>query len=150
MLLLDEPFGALDAFTREELWCILRDLQAAQKFNVSLVTHDLRESIFLADTVYVMSKSPRRFVVQRHIVQGAGLHLPQPAADCTAVHRVQRAAARCRLEDLLGHHAGLRPGTLAFAGLVTIGAMAMAMYELFSWVEKRTTGWAHRGSQGGE
>ena len=39
---------------------------------------------------------------------------------------------------------------LAFAGLVTIVAMAMAMYELFSWVEKRTTGWAHRGSQGDE
>ncbi len=37
---------------------------------------------------------------------------------------------------------------LAFAGLVTIGAMAMAMYELFSWVERRTTGWAHRGMQG--
>jgi NitT/TauT family transport system permease protein len=36
---------------------------------------------------------------------------------------------------------------LAFAGLVTIGVMAMAMYELFSWIEKRTTGWAHRGSQ---
>ena len=36
---------------------------------------------------------------------------------------------------------------LAFAGLVVIGAMAMAMYELFSFVEKRTTGWAHRGSQ---
>jgi len=36
---------------------------------------------------------------------------------------------------------------LAFAGLVTIGAMAMGMYELFSWIEKRTTGWAHRGSQ---
>lgn len=36
---------------------------------------------------------------------------------------------------------------LAFAGLVVIGAMAMAMYELFSWVEKRTTAWAHRGSQ---
>jgi NitT/TauT family transport system permease protein len=36
---------------------------------------------------------------------------------------------------------------LAFAGLVTIGVMAMAMYELFSSVEKRTTGWAHRGSQ---
>ena len=44
MLLLDEPFGALDAFTREELWCMLRDLQAAQRFNVILVTHDLRES----------------------------------------------------------------------------------------------------------
>ena len=36
---------------------------------------------------------------------------------------------------------------LAFAGLVVIGVMAMAMYELFSWIEKRTTGWAHRGSQ---
>ena len=53
MLLLDEPFGALDAFTREELWCTLRDLWTAQKFNVILVTHDLRESVFLADTVYV-------------------------------------------------------------------------------------------------
>jgi NitT/TauT family transport system permease protein len=35
---------------------------------------------------------------------------------------------------------------LAFAGLVVIGAMAMTMYELFSVVEKRTTGWAHRGA----
>ena len=67
MLLLDEPFGALDAFTREELWCILRDLWAVQKFNVILVTHDLRESVFLADTVYVMSKGPGRFVVKKEI-----------------------------------------------------------------------------------
>ena len=37
---------------------------------------------------------------------------------------------------------------LAFAGLVVIGAMAMAMYELFSYIEKHTTAWAHRGSQG--
>jgi NitT/TauT family transport system permease protein len=35
---------------------------------------------------------------------------------------------------------------LAFAGLLVVGAMAMAMYELFSWVEKRTTAWAHRSS----
>ncbi len=72
MLLLDEPFGALDAFTREDLWCILRDLWTEQKFNVILVTHDLRESVFLADTVYVMSKSPGRFVVKREI------ELPRP------------------------------------------------------------------------
>jgi NitT/TauT family transport system ATP-binding protein len=72
LLLLDEPFGALDAFTREELWCALRDLQAAQQFNVILVTHDLRESVFLADTVYVMSKSPGRIVVRREI------ELPRP------------------------------------------------------------------------
>jgi NitT/TauT family transport system permease protein len=37
---------------------------------------------------------------------------------------------------------------LAFAGLVVIGVMAMAMYELFSLIEMRTTGWAHRGTQG--
>ncbi len=67
MLLLDEPFGALDAFTREELWCILRDLWLEQKFNVVLVTHDLRESVFLADTVYVMSKSPGRFILRKEI-----------------------------------------------------------------------------------
>ena len=72
LLLLDEPFGALDAFTREELWCALRDLHAAQKFNVILVTHDLRESVFLADKVYVMSRSPGRFVALRQI------DLPRP------------------------------------------------------------------------
>lgn len=38
---------------------------------------------------------------------------------------------------------------LAFAGLLVVGVMAMLMYELFSWVEKHTTGWAHRGSQAG-
>jgi NitT/TauT family transport system ATP-binding protein len=72
MLLLDEPFGALDAFTREELWCILRDLWTEQRFNVILVTHDLRESVFLADTVYVMSKGPGRFVTKKEI------ELPRP------------------------------------------------------------------------
>jgi NitT/TauT family transport system permease protein len=36
---------------------------------------------------------------------------------------------------------------LAFAGLVVIGAMAMAMYELFAWIERHTTAWAHRGQQ---
>ena len=36
---------------------------------------------------------------------------------------------------------------LAFAGLMVVGAMAMACYELFSLIEKHTTGWAHRGSQ---
>jgi NitT/TauT family transport system ATP-binding protein len=72
MLLLDEPFGALDAFTREDLWCILRDLWTEQQFNVILVTHDLRESVFLADTVYVMGPSPGRFIVKKQI------DLPRP------------------------------------------------------------------------
>ncbi|WP_454762856.1 ABC transporter ATP-binding protein [Cupriavidus campinensis] len=74
MLLLDEPFGALDAFTREELWCVLRDLWQAQRFNVILVTHDLREAVFLADTVYVMSARPGRILLRKEI------DLPRPRA----------------------------------------------------------------------
>ena len=72
ILMLDEPFGALDAFTREELWCALRDLQAARKVTVMLVTHDLREAVFLADTVYVMSSRPGRIVKRREV------NLPRP------------------------------------------------------------------------
>jgi NitT/TauT family transport system ATP-binding protein len=72
MLLLDEPFGALDAFTREELWNVLRDLWSTQRFNVILVTHDLREAVYLADTVYVMSKRPGRILAKKSI------ELPRP------------------------------------------------------------------------
>ena len=67
LLMLDEPFAALDAFTREELWCVIRDLHAARKITVVLVTHDLREAVFLADRVFVMSSRPGRILVERHI-----------------------------------------------------------------------------------
>ncbi|HMJ42508.1 MAG TPA: ABC transporter ATP-binding protein [Pseudolabrys sp.] len=72
LLMLDEPFGALDAFTREELWCVIRDLHAARKITVILVTHDLREAVFLADRVFVMSARPGRIVAERRI------ELPRP------------------------------------------------------------------------
>lgn len=67
LLLLDEPFAALDAFTREELWGVLQDLWMQRKFTVILVTHDLREAVYLADRVYVVSKRPGRIVYERPI-----------------------------------------------------------------------------------
>jgi len=72
LLLLDEPFGALDAFTREELWVVLQDLWLKQKFTVILVTHDLTEAVYLADTVHVCSKRPGR------IVRSQPIDLPRP------------------------------------------------------------------------
>jgi len=68
LLMLDEPFGALDAFTREELWQVIRDLHAAQNVTIVLVTHDLREAVFLADTVHVMSARPGRVLTVHTIV----------------------------------------------------------------------------------
>ena len=72
MLLLDEPFGALDAFTREELWETLQALWLDRRFTVVLVTHDLVESVFLADVVHVVSNRPGRIVYSRRI------DLPRP------------------------------------------------------------------------
>ena len=65
--MLDEAFAALDAFTREELWCVIRDLHASRKITVCLVTHDLREAVFLADRIFVMSARPGRVLVDRSI-----------------------------------------------------------------------------------
>ncbi|MGE0038365.1 MAG: ABC transporter ATP-binding protein [Xanthobacteraceae bacterium] len=67
LLMLDEPFAALDAFTREELWCVLRDLWQKLRFTVILVTHDLREAAFLADNIYVMSSRPGQIVLNKQI-----------------------------------------------------------------------------------
>ena len=67
LLMLDEPFAALDAFTREELWCVLRDLWQELRFTVILVTHDLREAAFLADNIYVMSARPGRIVMTKAV-----------------------------------------------------------------------------------
>mgnify|MGYP001944992215 CR=1 FL=1 len=60
VLILDEPFGALDAFTREDLWQIMHEVKKEEPFTAVLITHDLRESIFLADQVVVLSGRPAR------------------------------------------------------------------------------------------
>ena len=58
VLILDEPFGALDAFTREDLWQVMQSLKEKEPFTGVLITHDLRESIFLADQIVVLSDRP--------------------------------------------------------------------------------------------
>jgi len=58
IVILDEPFGALDAFTREDLWQTMHSLREQEPFTALLITHDLRESIFLADEVIVLSGRP--------------------------------------------------------------------------------------------
>jgi len=72
-LMLDEPFAALDMFTREELWLALQDVCLARRPTVILVTHDLREAVFLADRVLVMSARPGRIIAEHAI----GLERPR-------------------------------------------------------------------------
>ena len=72
ILLLDEPFAALDAFTREDLWSVLQELWSFRKCTIILVTHELREAVYLAQTVHVMSARPGR------ILKTSTIDIPRP------------------------------------------------------------------------
>jgi NitT/TauT family transport system ATP-binding protein len=62
ILLLDEPFGALDSQTRETMQDELLRLWLAQRKTVVMVTHDVDEAVYLSERVFVMSKRPGRIV----------------------------------------------------------------------------------------
>ncbi|MDJ0827136.1 MAG: ABC transporter ATP-binding protein [Rhodobacter sp.] len=100
VLILDEPFGALDAFTREDLWQTMHRLKAEEPFTAVLITHDLRESIFLADEIVVLSGRPAhtQYVMDVHLKGPRDLeHLyTRESADALNIlrHQIQIAQGR--------------------------------------------------------
>jgi NitT/TauT family transport system ATP-binding protein len=91
ILLLDEPFGALDALTREELQTLVVELWQATKKTVLYVTHNLAEAVYLADRAIVLTPQPGRIKADVHI------DLPRPRDALT----VEFIEYQRRLTDLI-------------------------------------------------
>jgi ABC-type nitrate/sulfonate/bicarbonate transport system ATPase subunit len=62
MLLLDEPFGALDALTRTSMQRWLEQMWERHRWTALLITHDVREAVYLSDRIYVLSPRPARII----------------------------------------------------------------------------------------
>ncbi len=105
VLILDEPFGALDAFTREDLWQTMHKVKAEEPFTGVLITHDLRESIFLADQVIVLSGRPARtqYVMDVHLKGERDLdqlYTPESAEALNILrHQIKVAQGRAETDE---------------------------------------------------
>lgn len=94
VLLLDEPFGALDAITREEMGALLLDIWQRTQKTVLLVTHAFDEAVFLASDIHVMGTGPAR------IIETITNDLPYPR-DAQTYRDPRFAALEARLRELL-------------------------------------------------
>lgn len=91
ILLMDEPFGPLDAQTRQIMGNLLLDLWSRDRKAVMFVTHDLEEAIALADRVIIMSAGPRARIIGDHPI---GIDRPRDASDVRLdpqFHEIHRA-----------------------------------------------------------
>ncbi|MCA3071495.1 MAG: ABC transporter ATP-binding protein [Rhodocyclaceae bacterium] len=104
LLLLDEPFGALDAFTREELWQVLQELWLARRPTVMLITHDLAESVLLSETVFVMSARPGRLLHSEAVpfARPRGLDVMYEPEFVSMVHRLRTRIGNARADGMKG------------------------------------------------
>jgi osmoprotectant transport system ATP-binding protein len=91
VLLMDEPFGALDPLTRADMQDMLRTLLAGLRTTVLLVTHDLDEALYLGDRIVLLSEGR----VVAHLAPQEFLHSKQPEVQAyiRAFHRGERSAA---------------------------------------------------------
>ena len=103
VLLMDEPFGALDALTRERMNIELQRIWQTNRKTVLLITHSIAESVFLADRVVVMSSRPGRVLADFSI----GLQRPRNFAETPADPEYLRLTREIRL--LLDSCAGEEP-----------------------------------------
>ena len=100
VLLLDEPFGALDAQTRGRMQEFLLDVWRATGTTILLVTHDVEEAVFLSERIYVLSSHPGRVMEE--------VAVPFPADRSPALLRDARFHAMTDdLRDLLRRHAAV-------------------------------------------
>jgi NitT/TauT family transport system ATP-binding protein len=98
ILLMDEPFGALDAMTRQALQDEILLLSAEQHMTVVFITHDLEEAIYLGDRVVVLGDTPAR------IIEAIDADLPRPRDQLTTREDPRFLAHRHRLFGLLRRH----------------------------------------------
>ncbi len=97
VLLMDEPFGSLDALTRLELEDTLLTVWAELKTTILFITHDIEEAIYLSDRIWVLSRRPS------HIIQELAIDFPRPRNQVVTRAEPRFMALRNDIYRRIGH-----------------------------------------------